>query len=97
MPYTVRVSADLARHLLGHPHAGLRRRLSALRLTPFPAGSRSLHADDAWNAVATRFPSLQGFVYGTNHDALIYTYEPSTETLTVRLAITDGVIVPEAG
>jgi hypothetical protein len=94
MPYTARVSAPLARHLLGHPHAGLRRRLSVLRLTPFPPGSRSLQAGDAWNTVAARFPSLQGFVYGTNHDALIYTYEPSTETPTVRLAIVDGWIVP---
>jgi hypothetical protein len=68
--------------------------LSILRLTPFPPGSRSLDADAAWHPVASRFPGVQAFVYGTNHDALIYTYLPASETLTVRLAIVDGMIVP---
>jgi len=68
MPYTVKVRGPLARYLLGHPHAGLRRRLSILRLTPFPPGSRSLHADAAWYALANRFPNLRAFVYGTVFD-----------------------------
>jgi hypothetical protein len=94
MPYTVRVSAPLARYLLSHPHRGLRRRLSVLRLTPFPPGSRSLHADAAWYLLARRFPNMQAFVYGTNRDAVVYTYEPATETLTVRLAIIDATVIP---
>lgn len=94
MPYTVRVSASLARYLLRHPHQGLRRRLSVLRRTPFPPGSRSLHADAAWYSLASRFPGLQAFAYGTNHDALIYTYEPASETLTVRLAIVERIALP---
>lgn len=94
MPYTVRVRGALARYLLGHPHPGLRRRLSVVRITPFPPGSRSLQADAAWHPLANRFPNLQAFVYGTNHDALIYTYDPVSETATVRLAIVGGSVVP---
>jgi hypothetical protein len=94
MPYTVRVSGTLARYLLSHPHQALRRRLSVLRLTPFPPGSRSLHADAAWYPIASRFPNLQGFVYGTNLNALIYTYDAASETATVRPAIVAGAIVP---
>jgi hypothetical protein len=94
MPYTARVRGSLARYLLAHPHAGLRRRLSVLRRTPFPPGSRSLHADAAWYPVADRFPSVQAYIYGTNHDALIYTYDTTAGVVTAELAVVDGSIVP---
>ncbi len=87
MPFTARVRSSLARYLLAHPHPSLRRRLSVLKLTPFPPGSRSLHADAAWHSLADRFPNLQAFVYGTNHDAFVYTYDPTSEALMVELAI----------
>jgi hypothetical protein len=68
--------------------------LSVLRLTPFPPGSRSLRSDAAWYSLTTRFPGLQAFIYGTNHDAVVYTYDATHEVLTVQLAIVDGTIVP---
>jgi hypothetical protein len=45
--------------------------------------------------MASRFPNLLAFAYGTEQDAFIYTYDPSTQSLTVHLAVLDGHIVPD--
>lgn len=94
MPYTARISGPLARHLLGHPNEALRRRLSVLRSIPFPPGSRSLEADEDWVTLAPRFPGLRAFIYGTDHDAVIYTYDPAKHEIVVHLAVLDGAVVP---
>ena len=93
MPYTVRVRAALARYLLSHPVPRLRQRLEVLRLTPFPPGSRSLAADPAWLPLSSQFPNLRAYVYGTNANALIYTYDSATESAVVELAVINGTIV----
>ena len=95
MPHTASVRRALAEYLLAHPDAELRRRLSVLRLTPFPPGSRALDADAEWHRIGSRFPELRAYVYGTNHDALVYTYDRSTESLVVQLAIINGQVVPD--
>ena len=94
MPHTARVRSALADHLLANPHPDLRRRLSVLRLTPFPPGSRALHADAEWHRIVPPFPGLRAYVYGTNRDALVYTYDGPTDVLVVQLAIVDGRVVP---
>jgi hypothetical protein len=63
-------------------------------MTPFPPGSRSLDADEEWHDLSRAYPHLRAFVYGTNRDALVYTYDGKTETLTVRMAIVEGTLVP---
>ena len=95
MPHTASVRRALAEYLLAHPDADLRRRLSVLRLTPFPPGSRALDADEEWHRIGTRFPDLRAYVYGTSHDALVYIYDRSRERLVVQLAIVDGQLVPD--
>lgn len=59
MPHTASVRRALAEYLLEHPDAELRRRLSVLRLTPFPPGSRALDADEEWHRIGPRFPDLR--------------------------------------
>ena len=39
-------------------------------------------------------PNLQGFLYGTNQDAFVYTYSPESQTATIQPAIVDGEIQP---
>lgn len=95
MPHTASLRKSLASYLLAHPNADLRRRLSVLRLTPFPPGSRALEADEEWHRVRRRFPEVRAYLYGTNHDALVYTYDRSKERLVVQLAIVDGHLVPD--
>jgi len=94
MPHTASVRRALAEYLLEHPDAELRRRLSVLRLTPFPPG-RALDADEEWHRIGPRFPDLRACVYGTNHDALVYTHDRSRESLGVQLAIINGQVVPD--
>lgn len=53
-----------------------------------------MHADPAWQSLADRLPGLQGFIYGTNQDALVYTYDPTEQSATVQLAVVDGSLVP---
>lgn len=94
MPPTRRIDSALAAYLLAHPDRDLRQRLAVLRRMPFPPGSRSLAADAAWHALAARFPDRHGFLYGSNHRALVYTYDGTTDVLRVELAIVDGVLCP---
>jgi hypothetical protein len=54
-----------------------------------------LHADEAWHEIAERFPGLTAYVYGTNDDALIYTYDTIRGVLNVELAIVSGHLVPD--
>jgi len=93
MPYTARVKAALARYLLAAPNADLRRRIGILRQTPFPPGSRALASDEEWHGLEESFATHRAFSYGTNHNALVYTYDGSTETLAIELAIIEGSAV----
>jgi hypothetical protein len=95
MPHTASVRRALPEYLLAHPHADLRRRLSVLRLTPFPPGSRALDADEEWHRIGRRSPDQRAYLYGTNHDALVYTYDRSSDSLVVQLAIINGQLVPD--
>ena len=93
IPYIARVRAPLARYLLAEADEDLRRRVAVLRRSPFPPGSRSLNADDAWHALAESFPRVRAFIYGTNESAVVYTYDSTSEVLSIELAIRDGAIV----
>lgn len=93
MPYTARVRASLARYLLTAPNADLRRRIAILRQTPFPPGSRALATDDEWHGLEESFTRHRAFIYGTNDNALVYTYDGSTETLSIELAVVEGSVV----
>jgi len=93
MPHTTRVRAPLGRYLLAQRDDDLRRRIAILRQWPFPPGSRSLNADGDWHELSESFPDLQGFIYGTNDSAVVYTYEASRELLSIELAIRHGVII----
>lgn len=93
MPYTARVKAPLARYLLSQPNPDLRRRIAILRQTPFPPGSRALAADDEWHDLSDAFSDYRAFIYGTNDNALVYTYDGGTETLSVELAVVRGSVV----
>lgn len=95
MPHTARVKGSLARYLMSHPHPGLRRRLGVLRQTPYPPGSRSIDADPEHFPLSEKFTDLRVFIYGTNQNAIIYTYDSADLTLTAELAVVDGRIVPE--
>jgi hypothetical protein len=94
MPYTVRVRATLARHLLEEPNEDLRRRLAALRATPYPPGSRSIASDAEFAVLAERFPGVHAFIYGTATEGLVYTFHSSERLLIVEFAILDGKMVP---
>jgi hypothetical protein len=94
MPHTTRVDPALGRYLLVHPDADLRRRVEVLRTQPFPPGSRALAADAEWHGLAAEFAEPRGFIYGSGHRGLLYTYEPVTETLVIRRAFIDGVVQP---
>ena len=93
MPYTARVKASLARYLLAAPNADLRRRIGILRQTPFPPGSRALATDDEWHDLGDSFSDYRAFIYGTNDNALVYTYDSVTQTLSIELAVVGGSIV----
>lgn len=93
MPYTARVKASLARYLLAQPNSDLRRRIAILRQMPFPPGSRALATDDDWHELGDSFSDYRAFVYGTNENALVYTYDSVTQTLSIELAVVDGSIV----
>ena len=93
MPHTARVRASLARYLMSEPNADLRRRIGILRQNPFPPGSRSLATDEEWHTIADQFPTLRGFIYGSNTSALVYTYNGETQLLSIELAVVDGVMV----
>jgi hypothetical protein len=93
MPYTARVRASLARHLLAEPSQDLRRRIAVLRQTPFPPGSRALTTDDEWHDLDESFSTHRAFIYGTNDNALVFTYDGKTQTLSIELAIVDGCLV----
>lgn len=93
MPYTARVKASLARYLLAEPNPDLRRRIAILRQTPFPPGSRALATDDEWHDLDESFSAHRAFIYGTNDNALVYTYDGNTETLSIELAVVDGSVV----
>jgi hypothetical protein len=93
MPYTVRVRASLARHLLSQPNDDIRRRLGILRQIPLPPGSRSLAADDGWHVLAETFSDVQGHIYGSNENALVYTYDSRRQIVSVELAIVDGKVL----
>lgn len=94
MPYTVAIRGALARYLLSKPNPGIRRRLAVLRLHPFPPGSRSIASDPGWEALASRLPEIEGYLYGTNDDALVYTLDREDRRIVVQLAIVDGRIIP---
>jgi hypothetical protein len=47
-----------------------------------------------WHPFGERFPNLRVFIYGTNENALIYTYDRSSNVLTLELAVRNGRIVP---
>lgn len=93
MPYTARVKASLARYLLAEPNPDLRRRIVILRQTPFPPGSRAMATDDEWHDLGESFSDYRAFIYGTNDNALVYTYDGRTETLSIELAIVQGSVV----
>ena len=93
MPHTARVRAAVARYLLSEPNAGLRRRIAILRQNPFPPGSRSLTADDDWHILGEEFPTVRAFVYGSNDNAVVYTYDGREQVVSIEFAIVDGVIV----
>jgi hypothetical protein len=98
MPHTTRIRARLARHLLLHPNHELRRRIGILREMPFPPGSCSLAASDEWEALQQVVPAeKQGFIYGAADNAVVYTYQASSEELSVELAIVHGQLVGEEG
>jgi hypothetical protein len=96
MPLTVRVRASLATHLLAIGDEGLRRRIGILRDMPFPPGSRSLAADEDWQSWAAEFRGRRAFVYGSFDNAVVYTYDSSTETLLVEFGVTAGQVVGRA-
>jgi len=93
MPHTTRVRAKLARYLLGRDLPDLRRRLSVLRVTPYPPGSRALASDEEWATVAILFPDRFGFVYGSGDSALVYSYDAERNLLLVEFAAVDGALV----
>lgn len=62
MPYTARVEASLARYLLAEPNPDLRRRITILRQTPFPPGSRALATDDEWHDLGESFSDIRAFI-----------------------------------
>ena len=97
MPYTARLKASLARYLLAAPNPDLRRRIAVLRKTPFPLGSRALTTDDNWHDLGESFSDYRAFIYGTNDNALVYTYDDRTETLSIELAIVQGAVVGGRG
>ena len=94
MPYTVRVRASLAAYLLEAPNEELRRRLAALRATPYPPGSRSLASDLEINEIVKRFPGVHAFIYGTATEGLVYSFRSSERLLIVEFAILGGRLVP---
>ena len=63
---------------------------------PFPPGSYSLAASEEWEALRQVVPAeKQGFVYGTADNAIVYTYQASSNELSVELAIVQGELVGE--
>lgn len=94
MPYTVRVRAALARRLLEKPNEDLRRRLAALRATPYPPGSRSISTDPAFTGLSERFPGVHAFIYGTSTEGLVYTFRPSEALVIIEFAIVEGRLLP---
>ena len=97
MPHTTRVGAPLARFVLEQGDEDLRRRIAILRQKPFPPGSRSLDADGDWRELAQVFPNIQGFIYGTNEGAVVYTYDSSREVLSIEFGVRNGSIVGRLG
>jgi hypothetical protein len=94
MPHTARVRKSVAAYLLQQPNEALRRRLAILKATPYPPGSRSLRVDTDWQALSSRFPEVDAFIYGTSDDALVYTYDATRQLVVVELAIVNGDILP---
>jgi hypothetical protein len=94
MPHTARARKSVAVYLLQQPNEALRRRLAILKATPYPPGSRSLRTDADWQALSSRFPGLDAFIYGTSVDALVYTYDATRQLVVIELAIVDGEILP---
>jgi hypothetical protein len=94
MPPIRRIDPLLARYVVAHPDAELRRRWLTLRDTPLPLGARALAADADWYALAARFPGRRVYLYGTSDRGLVYTYDAATDTLRIELAIVDGAVRP---
>jgi hypothetical protein len=59
-------------------------------LNAFPPGSHSLGSDEDWHRLGHRFPSLHGFIYGSNESAVVYTYDAGSQVLSIELIIRDG-------
>jgi hypothetical protein len=59
---------------------------------PVPAGQPIGRADAEWHALAARFPARRAFLYGTSRRALVDRCDGATDTLSVELAIVDGVL-----
>ena len=63
---------------------------------PFPPGSYSLAASEEWEALQHVVPTeKQGFIYGAADNAIVYTYQASSNVLSVELAIVDGRLIGE--
>lgn len=93
MPHTTRVRAQLARYLLRYGNADLRRRIAILRGTPYPPGSHSLAASEDWQRLQQSFPHHRAFVYGDADSAVIFTYEATSNVVSIVFAIVGGEIV----